>query len=182
MRQRCPTNGSAQRSVDGATVSTYPPPTFDSGSRMLAYARGVKVNCSHAWGYFDRALIMVPASGVPADADWDEFLADSHHDPGEVIIIVAGESKLTPQQRIDVQRWQERHGTRAVLVTDSLLARGVATALSWFRVKVQAFARRDLDRALAAAGIAESDRAAATNFVERLTIALEEYRKHSLVG
>ena len=125
-----------------------PPFEFESSSRMLVYHGGVKVNRSLAWGYFARVLILVQAPGVPADADWAEFLTDSHRDPGETILVLAGETKLSPKQRVEVQAWQERHGTPSVVVTDSMLARGVAKALSWFGVKITAFARRDLDRAL----------------------------------
>ncbi len=123
---------------------------------------------------------MVQASGVPADEDWAEFLTDSNRDPGVVFMVVApGDSKLTPRQRTDVQRWQERHGTLSVLVTDSMVARGVANALGWFGVRVQAFARRDIDRALDVAGIGASDRPEAKEFIARMTAALEDWRKHS---
>jgi len=140
------------------------------------------VNRSLAWGHFRQVLMLVMAPGIPSAVDWEEFLEDSHHDPGETILVVAAETKLTPKQRAEVQAWQERHGTPSVLVTDSMLARGVATALSWFGVRVTAFARQDIDRALASAGIATADRTEAKFVIEGMVVALEERRKHSLTG
>jgi len=135
-----------------------------------------------AWSHLGRTLIVVQAPGIPGDAQWAEFLADAHGDPGEAIMIVADDTKLSPKQRTEVQAWQERHGTPSVLVTDSRVARGVAKALSWFGVKIQAFARRELDRALDAGKVAASDRTAAKALIDRLTVALREARSDSLAG
>ena len=158
------------------------PPPLESRSRMLAHADGVKVNRSVAWSYFGRLLIEVQAPGVAADADWAEFMADAHRDPGETILVVANETKLSPKQRAEVQAWQERHGTPAVVVTDSMITRGVVKALNWFGVKIQAFARSDFDRALDCACIASIDHADAKALIRRMTAALEETRKQSLTG
>jgi hypothetical protein len=158
------------------------PPDAPSRSRMRAYAGNMRVNHSLAWGHFGRTLILVQAPGIPLNADWTEFLEDSHSDPGEVILVIAGETKLSPKQRADVQAWQERHGTPAILVTDSLVARGVAKALSWFGVRITAFARRDLDLALQRAKVLTSDRAAARDLIACMTDALDEVRKDSLAG
>jgi len=82
----------------------------------------------------------------------------------------------------EVQAWQERHGTPSVLLTDSLVARGVAKALGWFGVKITAFARRDVDQALDRAKVAASDRTAAKDSIARLTAALNQARAGSLAG
>jgi hypothetical protein len=142
----------------------------------------MRVDRCIAWSHFGRTLLVVQAPGIPSDADWAEFLADSDRDPGEVIVILTDDTKLSPKQRAEVQAWQERHGTPCVLVTDSMVARGVAKALSWFRVKITAFAQRDLDRALDRAQVRASDRAAAKELIARLTAALNEARARPLAG
>jgi hypothetical protein len=155
---------------------------MDSSTRILVFAGGVKVNRTLAWGYFGRRLILVHASGIPADDEWAEFVADSHGDPGEAIVIVASDTKLSPQQRADVQHWRQCYGKPAVLVTDSILTRGVAKALSWYGVKIQAFARRDLDRAFACAGVASNDRSDARALIECMATALDDWRKDALAS
>src|SRR5687767_3692798 len=142
----------------------------------------MRVNRCIAWSHFGRTLLVVQAPGIPSDADWAEFLADSDRDPGEAILIVADDTKLSPKQRAEVQAWQERHGTPSVLLTDSLVARGVAKALGWFGVKITAFARRDVDQALDRAKVTASDRAAAKDLIARLTTALNQERAASLAG
>jgi hypothetical protein len=159
-----------------------PPPALDSGTRMPAYTEGVKVNRSMAWAHFGRALLLVQAPGIPGDADWTEFIADSDRDPGEAIVVIADETRLSPKQRVEVQAWQERHGTPAILVSDSLVTRGVAKALSWFGVKIYPFARREIDRALHCAGIPTADHADAKALIERMTKALEQARRQPLAG
>jgi hypothetical protein len=158
------------------------PSDATSRTRMLAYSGNMTVNHSLAWGHFGRTLILVQAPGIPGDADWAEFLADSHRDPGEVILVIAGETKLSPKQRADVQAWQERHGTPSVLVTDSLVARGVAKALGWFGVKITAFARKDIDQALQRAKVVASDRGAVKDLIACMMAALDESREDSLAG
>ena len=155
---------------------------MDSSTRILVFAGGVKVNRTLAWGYFGRRLVLVHASGIPADGEWAEFLADSHRDPGEAIIVVTSETKLSRQQRADVQHWQECYGRRAVLVTDSVVTRGAAKALSWFGIKIQAFSRRDLDRAFEFAGIASGVRSDAKALIECMAAALEDCRRDALAS
>jgi hypothetical protein len=155
---------------------------MDSGTRILVFAGGVKVNRTLAWGYFSRRLILVHTSGSPSKAEWAEFLADAHRDPGEAIVVVTSETKLSPQQRADVQDWQECYGRPAVLVTDSIIARGAAKALSWFGIKIQAFARRDLDRAFEFAGITPKERADAKALIECMAVALEDSQKDALAS
>jgi hypothetical protein len=149
---------------------------------MPAHTGGAKANRSMAWAHFGRTLVLVQAPGIPGDTEWAEFIEDSHGDPGEAILIVADDTKLSPKQRAEVQAWQERHGTPAVLVSDSLVARGVAKALSWFGVKIYAFSRRDIERALYCAGIPAGDHDDAKELIECLTAALERARRQPLAG
>jgi hypothetical protein len=139
----------------------------------------VKVNCSLVWCRFEPTLVMLQAPGLPDDADWAEYLADADSAPTETVLIVVGDAKLSPKQRVDVQRLQERHGTRGVVVTDSMIARGICTALHWFGVKVQAFGSRDIDRALTCAGIRAECHAEAQALIARMTSALRERRAQS---
>jgi len=155
---------------------------MNSSTRILVFAGGVKVNQSLAWGYFGRRLIVLHASGVPADEEWSEFVADSHRDPGEAIVVVTGETKLSPQQRADVQHWQQCYGKPAVVVTDSIVTRAKVKALSWYGIKIQAFARRDLDRAFESAGVASDDRSDAKALIECMAAALEDWRKDALAS
>jgi hypothetical protein len=139
----------------------------------------VKVNRSLVWCPFEPTLIMVQAPGLPDDADWTEYLAESERAPTESVLIVVGDARLSPKQRVDVQRMQERHGTRGVVVTDSMIARGICTALHWFGVKVQAFATRDMNRALVCAGVGADRHTEAEALIARMTSALGERREQS---
>src|SRR5262245_61309069 len=100
-----------------------------------------------AWCSFGRVYLLVHAPGIPRDEDWNEFIKDVTTTVLPGIVVVAGTSKLSPSQRIDVQRWFEKNGVKGSVVTDSAVARGVVTALGWFKVKLRAFSTRDVEHA-----------------------------------
>lgn len=136
----------------------------------------MKVNRSLAWDRLGRTLLTVQATGTPADADWREAMQDAAQPPPEAVVVVVGDGKLTAQQRTDVQRFHERHGSRSVVVSDSVAARVILTALTWFGVKVRGFPSSALDLALESAGVPPGQHGDARASIARLKAALAEQR------
>jgi hypothetical protein len=142
----------------------------------------VRVFQTMAWSRCGDVHLLVHAPGIPLDADWAEFMKDVTTTVMPGIVVAAGSAKLSPKQRSEVQQWFERSGVRGSVVTDSPVARGVVTALSWFKVKLRAFSPRDLDRAFEYAGVEPGERANARAELEQLQRALHDRRRTSAAG
>jgi hypothetical protein len=127
-----------------------------------------------AWSRFREVYLLVHAPGIPADEDWSEFIRDVTTTVLPGIVVMAGNAKLSPSQRADVQQWFLENGVRGSVVTDSALARGVVTALGWFKVKLKSFSPSELDRALDFAGVEPEGRSGARSAIEELQRALLE--------
>jgi|SoiMethySBSTD1v2_1073268.scaffolds.fasta_scaffold07836_11 hypothetical protein len=135
-----------------------------------------------AWCSFGSVYLLVHAPGIPRDEDWDEFIKDVTSAVLSGIVVVAGAAKLTPKQRVDVQRWFEKNGVKGSVVTDSAVARGVVTALGWFKVKLRAFSPREIDHAFDYVEIPTDQRAGARAMIERLERALKDQHEPSAAG
>jgi hypothetical protein len=136
----------------------------------------VRVFQTMAWSRFRDVYLLVHAPGIPADGDWSEFIREVTTTVLPGIVVMAGNARLSPSQRADVQRWFLENGVRGSVVTDSALARGVVTALGWFKVKLKAFSPSDLDQAFHFVGVEPEWRSGARSAIEQLERALLENR------
>ena len=93
---------------------------------------------------------MVVAHGreAPAAAEWDAFIAECRElgDKIKRMLVFTAGGSLDAGQRVQVER--EFGKLQIAVLTDSLVVRGVVTALSWFRVPIAAFAPDQLARAM----------------------------------
>jgi hypothetical protein len=107
------------------------------------------------WVYADSMLFVVHAPVRPEDAHWSEFMSDVRAQRGlKGVIIKANNSRLNPLQRAEIQGFYEERKVRGALLTDSMMMRGIVTAMNWFKVELRAFAPEDLDGAFAFVGVA----------------------------
>ena len=109
----------------------------------------MRVNASIAWGYAESIVFVVHAPVRPEQPHWDEFMGDVRAQRGlRGVVVMANNSRLTPLQRAEIQRWYEENKARGALVTNSRMMRGVVTAMNWFNVDMRAFSPESLDDAL----------------------------------
>ena len=105
----------------------------------------MRANASMAWAYSESLLLVVHAPGRPDDDDWRNFMEDVLTQRGiRGVVIVANSSRPTPIQRAEIQKWYDDNKARGALITDSVMMRGVVTAMNWFGVDMRAFAPEDL--------------------------------------
>jgi len=109
----------------------------------------MRANTGIAWGYAEKVLVVVHAPVEPAAADWNEFMDEVRTHAGvRGVMIFANKSRLTPLQRAEIKGWYEEHKVRGALVTDSMMMRGIVTAMNWFGIEMRAFQPDGLDGAM----------------------------------
>lgn len=126
-------------------------------------------NGSTTWAYVGDIVIVAHRPVPPSESDFHQFHASLEGRAGITgIVVLAHDSPPGPAQRAAIQKWFLRTKARGAVLTDSLLARGGVTALSWFRVPIAAFARSQLDAALEFVRIRPEHRSEAHALLTRL--------------
>lgn len=119
----------------------------------------MRANKGIAWGYAEKMLVVVHAPVQPATADWNEFMDEVRtHVDIRGVMILANNSRLTPLQRAEIKAWYEEHKVRGALVTDSVMMRGIVTAMNWFGIDAKAFPPDGLDAAMEFIGVPPTSR------------------------
>jgi hypothetical protein len=135
----------------------------------------MRANAGIAWGYSGSILLVVHAPMVPASADWSEFMAEVRTHAGiRGVVIFANNSRLTPLQRAEIQSWYEEHKVRGALVTDSVMMRGIVTAMNWFGVDMRAFSPDNTDDAMDFVKVPVSGKAEALLLLRKLENAVSK--------
>ncbi len=119
-----------------------------------------------AYEFVDDIMISASGDGPMADAPWDDYLraADAFlvSRPDSRNIVVTGDSKVSAAQRQRLSDMIKRRGAEGqptVVITGSVVARGVITALNWLLKRdVKTFSPARLDDALDRIGIPAQDR------------------------
>jgi hypothetical protein len=102
-----------------------------------------------AFEFTNEFLIIVHTAVVPSDEDWrrmvDHTLAQAAL---RGTLVVSPGAKPNPTMRSDIRSMHEHFGTKTAVITDSVVSKGVMTALSWFNVPIKGFSPDQLDEAL----------------------------------
>ena len=89
-------------------------------------------------------------SSNPSDEEWkaylDYYLANERECLRTLVVTDGGGPNA--KQRAETAKLIQSAPTRVAIVSSSTFVRGVATALSWFNKRVQAFSDTEMDRAL----------------------------------
>jgi hypothetical protein len=118
-------------------------------------------------------LVVVHGVRHPSDGDWAIYLDTLRQNWAEIraqLIVTDGGSPTSAQRKASLEiaagQWDRTPPT--AVVTSSILARGVVTALSWFmKDRIRAFAQAELDEACEFIG-ASSENAALREAAARL--------------
>lgn len=101
-----------------------------------------------------RLAVLVIGESAPHGADWEQaidMMRRNVHD--RALIVTAGGTPTARQRQLILEAGRTPEGKQreipTAVITDSVLVRGVATAVAWFVPEVRAFAPRELAQALA---------------------------------
>jgi hypothetical protein len=99
----------------------------------------------------DRLFVVVYGTANPTDAEWTEYLqlVDRHGVDRTMQLIFTDGGQPSVEQRLALRELLRGRTVPVAVVSDSLRARGTATALSWFNIKIRAFSPSALPDALA---------------------------------
>jgi hypothetical protein len=113
---------------------------------------------SLTFGRVGNCLILVHPEKPPTDAEWDSYLAFLEENRGDRVRLLVSTQGGGPsaQQRTRlrtvIDRYPGKKLTTAIL-TESMVARGMVTAISWFMPGLQAFSPNQMPSALDYLGI-----------------------------
>jgi hypothetical protein len=116
-------------------------------------------------------MVLRHADAAPDPKDWDAFIEAFVHAPvGKLLVWSPGMASPDSAQRASAVAAFRSKGERfrASIMTGSRLARGAATAISWFGPKLHGFGLDDLSGALDYLEVATNTRAALQATVEAL--------------
>ena len=109
----------------------------------------MRTNASTAWDYLDACAFVAHRPGRLIDDDFADFLTDLlAKQQLRSVVVRASEGAPRADHRSLLLRWYREHTVRGAVLTDSVIARGGVTALSWFGVSIRAFEPAELDAAL----------------------------------
>ena len=131
-----------------------------------------------AHSFVGRLVVLVHTDHNPDPSEWQTFVDEALARLGtfQGFLVVTGGGSLNANQRSDAIHLMKQSGASAAVLTTSPVVRGAVTAVSWFKVKVEAFHPSRLDEALTFANVDERDRQEAKDVVSRLTGTLPGVR------
>ena len=95
------------------------------------------------------SVIVVVGPVAPADGDWNQLVEAHKKERYRRTLVVTAGGGPTPTQRKAILDVSGGKGLPAAILTDSVMVRGIVTALSWFVSDVRAYPPHDLHGALA---------------------------------
>jgi hypothetical protein len=115
-----------------------------------------------SFGRSGKTFIVAHGRESPTPEEWSAFLKAMELDLPNlrgILVFTAGGS-LNARQREQIELLTTRGNLRVAVLTDSVVVRGVVTALSWFKVQIKAFAPNAEQSALEHLGVEPAARAA----------------------
>lgn len=92
--------------------------------------------------------VVVVGPDTPDDAEWAQLVAAMKRDRHQRTLVVSAGGGPSAAQRKAILDASGGKGLPAAIITDSVVVRGIATAISWFVSDVRAYPPGDLQGAL----------------------------------
>jgi hypothetical protein len=99
------------------------------------------------WGAHRGVVLAVHGEPDPTEVEWDGFVALCEVSEGTAILVVTNGGGPNAAQRAQIDRLAQWRDRPTAIVTESAIARGVATAILWTERNVRAFYPHQLDDA-----------------------------------
>ena len=112
------------------------------------------------WELVDKVLVLVQGEGVASDVEWNAFLDDYDKQSTLLQSMLWHLPSIGPSsaQRRRLSEIHARHPLAIAVLTNSQLARGAVTALSWLGVTVKTFDPAQEEAALTHLGLSPRTR------------------------
>lgn len=126
--------------------------------------------------HFDRVGIAVHDSVPPTDEEWARWIAlsrDSGSMEGRALIESQHGVGPNAKQRLQMAEAIVGRDIRASILTESLVVRGIVTAIAWLGIPQRAFPLGHYDEALSFLGLTERERERALAELSRLRAELQ---------
>lgn len=110
----------------------------------------LKPDCPHDWHQYGDVIMTFTRGGEVSDALWDEFVAYIEQAQARVLLAVTSIDMATmsaTQRKKGAEALKNKNLT-AIVITDSRIARGILTAVSWLGADVKPIPWSSLDTAL----------------------------------
>lgn len=153
--------------------------TLDAHAKMSLMGRA-----NFVWSDTGSFRIMVHGEAPPSDEEWSRFMAETVRDVGGRLrapdrkgaVIYSRGGMATARQRRELNRLEFTNGPPPVLVlmSDSALARGVATALGWLLPSLKSYHVLSLHQLDEAAALLSAHAGERAEFKQVLSKLLQE--------
>lgn len=101
------------------------------------------------WELVGDVMVVMTRPGPIPQPRWDNYISDIvENDVRLVFALVAGSITVNATQRKSAADVLKQKNSSAVVLTDSRVARGILTAISWLGANVKAIPWSDIDRAV----------------------------------
>lgn len=120
-------------------------------------------------------MLVVHADTPPSHADWARLMLVRNANREKIrgtLVVAPPRASINLDQRSDMVEFMKQTKTGVAVLTESVLVRGVARAVAFLGVKVQAFALREFERAFDALAVPRSKHADLLKRIEALTAQL----------
>ncbi len=114
-------------------------------------------------------ILVANDKGSPSDAEWDAVLGLTRGATGSLVYTSGGVPNSAQRKRASEQGLL---ALRAALMTDSPIARGVVTALSWLGADTRAFDPEETQAALGFLNVPEAEHRELLSHLERMKRAV----------
>jgi hypothetical protein len=99
-----------------------------------------------------RLIILVHTKEPPAESEWQEYVEEARQRRNELraflVVTEGGGPNAMQRAALDEAVGLEKHPAKTAVVTVSVVARGIVTAIGWFSKNIKAFSTNQLPAAL----------------------------------
>lgn len=108
-----------------------------------------------------RLMILVHAKEAPAEVEWQDYVEQARQKRNDLraflVVTEGGGPNAMQRAALDEAVGLEQHPAKTAVVTVSVVARGIVTAIGWFSRNIKAFSTNQLEAALTFLEVPASD-------------------------
>jgi hypothetical protein len=119
-----------------------------------------------------RVLILAHTKDAPSEPEWNEYVASARQWRPEIraflVLSEGGGPNAAQRAALDEAVGLENHPGKTAVVTVSMMARGIVTAIGWFSKGIKAFSTNQISAALDYLEIPKADQDGVLAEIKRL--------------
>ncbi len=124
---------------------------------MIGHMPRLRGNATHEWLVVGDVLVTCSRDGVIDDANWANYMEflNSSAKFRINLSLTSSKASITAIQRKAASDVLKARNVTAIVLTDSALARGIVTALTWLGTNVRAYSYADVPQAIRALEVSD---------------------------